>query len=158
MEQRLSYADAVKLLREPDSRIADALDKITGGALLGAVIAVPDALNWLDARAEFAQLSGELVSRLPDRLKGLSRFSRTQRIEAAHAVVVIAAYFEAFSQIELPVELRALMPTKAEQVAIAAGASSASSRLKDLTATILQEKLPAQIPLETQQRMQETLE
>jgi hypothetical protein len=53
----LGYADAVRLLGGKDNRIVTALDKITGGILLGAAVGVPALLGWFEARAEFARLS-----------------------------------------------------------------------------------------------------
>src|SRR5689334_7031595 len=97
----LGYADAVRLLGGKDNRIVTALDKITGGILLGAAVGVPALLGWFEARAEFARLSQDLVRLFSERRTGLSRYSRTERLEAAHSVLVVSAFFQAFAQADL---------------------------------------------------------
>ena len=120
MAKGLSYADAVRLLGGRDSKIVTALDKITGGLLLAVAVAgAPALLAWLEARAEFARLSQDLVREFTARRSGLSRYSRTQRLEAAHSVLVVAAYFEALADTDLPFRFRDLELTKAEQVGMA---------------------------------------
>ncbi|MGR6924203.1 NACHT N-terminal helical domain 7-containing protein [[Actinomadura] parvosata] len=60
MTTSLSYADAVKLLRDPGTRFAQVADRLTALGMLGVVAAVPEALGWFDARSEFARFSREL--------------------------------------------------------------------------------------------------
>jgi hypothetical protein len=56
---------------------------------------------------------------LSERRSGLSRYSRTQWLEAAHAVVVVTAYLEALEETELPAWFTDLELTRAERVAMA---------------------------------------
>lgn len=113
MGRELGYADAVKLLGGVDSRVVAALDRLTGGLLLaasaggGALV-----LNLFEAKGELARLSGELVSGLGACMRGLGRFDRTERLVAAHKVVVITAYFEALSTARLPFDPREQMPAR----------------------------------------------
>lgn len=120
MSKRLSYGDAVRLLGGQDSKIVSALDKFAGGVLLGGAAAgVPGMLALFGAKAEAVRLGHELVRKLSERRGGLSRYSRTQRLEAAHAVLVVTAYFEALEETELPSWFTDLELTKDERVAMA---------------------------------------
>jgi hypothetical protein len=143
----LSYADAVKLLKDPGSGIVRALDMLTSGALLlGAVVGAPDVLGWFDARAEFARLSRELVRRLPERTQGVGRYERVRRIEAAHSVLVVGAYFEVLSQRPLPIEFRSFELSRAEQIWVATGAVATEDRPLDILRAVLESVPPLPNP------------
>jgi hypothetical protein len=132
MSKGLSYADAVRLLGGKDSKIVTALEKITGGILLGAAVGVPALLGWFEAKAEFARLCQDLVRGFSERRSGLSRYDRTQRLEAAHGILIIAAYFEALAEADLPFRFGELELTKAEQVTVADDGSALASGLTSL--------------------------
>ncbi|MFG1952593.1 NACHT domain-containing protein [Micromonospora sp. NPDC048830] len=121
MPDALSYADAVRLLGGEKSKVVDWFDKLTGGVLLAASVPVPALLGIFDAKAEFVRLGHELVSGASERRSGLSRYGRTQRLEAAHAVVAVTAFFEAFGELDLPFEVKELRISRAEQVLLAGG-------------------------------------
>jgi hypothetical protein len=148
----LSYADATRLLGGQNSKIIDALDKVTGGILLGAAVGVPALLGWLEARAEFARLCQDLVKVFSERRSGLSRYARTERLYAAHSVLVVAAYFEALGEADLPFRFSELKLSKDEQLILtddgtnrAAGLVSIVDRLLDVS----EETLPLpQVPHE----------
>ncbi|MEV6608437.1 ATP-binding protein [Kutzneria sp. NPDC051319] len=125
MARGLSYRDAAVLLGGgPETTVVAALDKLFGGALLTASVFSPAlALSLFDAKAELFKISNELIGGLGDRVRGLSRYDRTRRLEAANAVAEMAAFFDCLSEIGLPRELR---PTKAEQVAVALESGHAS--------------------------------
>ncbi|GIE90632.1 hypothetical protein SAMN06264365_12146 [Actinoplanes regularis] len=124
MPRPLGYSDAVRLLGGQDSKVVAALEKITGGLLLLGTPAVPTLLGWFDAKAEFVRLSHELVRGFSERRSGLSRHTRTERLEAAHAVLVIAAFFDSLTRVDLPKGLDANELAAAEQLAVAARAGS----------------------------------
>jgi NACHT conflict system protein len=125
MAKTLSYADAARLLGGPDSRIVTALDAITGGLLLAAAPAMPlVVLGLFDAKAEFIRLSRELVRGVGERRAGLSRSGRTERIEAAHTVLVVTAYFEELAAADLPFRFADLGLTRAEQESLASSAAA----------------------------------
>jgi hypothetical protein len=116
----LTYADAVRLLGRRDSPLVRAIDLITGGLVLGAGAVFPTAvLGWLDARDEFVRLCRELVDGVSEHGRGLGRLDRTQRIAAAHTVVVVTAFFEAVDAAELPFRFADLKLTRSEQLAVA---------------------------------------
>jgi hypothetical protein len=64
MAKTLSYADAARLLGGRDGPVVAALDKVTGGLLLGVVPVLPAVLGWFDAKVEFFRLGQELVREL----------------------------------------------------------------------------------------------
>jgi hypothetical protein len=120
VSKRLSYGDAARLLGGQDSKIVSALDKVAGGVLLGgAAGGVPGMLTLFGAKAEAVRFGHALVRNLSERRGGLSRYSRTQRLEAAHAVLVVTAYFEALEDTVLPSWFTDLELTKAERSAMA---------------------------------------
>lgn len=138
MSKGLSYEDAVRLLGGKNSKIVTALDKITGGILLGAAITAPALLAWIEARAEFAHLCQDLVRAFSEHRSGFSRYDRTQRLQAAHSVLVVAAYFDALAVADLPFPVKDLNLTKAEQVIMANDGSALSASLASVTDGLIQ--------------------
>lgn len=124
MPQPLSYADAVRLLGGRDSRVVAAIESLTSGAMLGAAVPFPVVLGWFDAKSELVRLGHQLVRGLSERRTGLSRYGRTQRLEAAHAVIVVTAYFEALAEADPPIAFADLELTKQEQLAVAGGGAA----------------------------------
>ncbi|BBH71639.1 hypothetical protein ACTI_83240 [Actinoplanes sp. OR16] len=98
MAQGLSYTDAVKLLggSGPLMRIAD---NMLGGALSLATAGGSDAaISLFDAKTEAVRL-GHLVSgKIVDFVRGQGRYNRSQRLHAAHGVLVVTAFFEALDR------------------------------------------------------------
>ena len=162
MSKGLSYSDAVKLLGGSDSKVAEALDKLAGGVLLAAGVGVSVfALGLFEAKAEFIRLSMGLVSALKDQFRGLDRFSRSERLVAAQAVLVLVAYFEELDRFErtavgdpdLPYNARTVMQQvgrrklrKPEQVSLATGSPAGSAKLGSLVRGLLNDELPAPHP------------
>jgi hypothetical protein len=143
----LSYADAVHLMGGRESRTVAALDRLTGGLLLAASAAGAGfALSLFNAKGELARLSAELVQGLGQRARGLDRFSRTERLAAAHSVVALTAYFEVLAGADLPFDSRELELTGSEQVALVQGALPGSNRLKALAAGLLRADVPMPAP------------
>ena len=97
MRRTYTYRQAVVLLGG-ESRLARILDKASAVALLGM-----GAFDLLDARMEASKLADSLIRNLRDRVKGLARYDRTDRLAAAHGVIVVTAYFEALGELELRV-------------------------------------------------------
>jgi hypothetical protein len=146
MPETLSYTDAVRLLGGERSKLVTALDALTGGAMLATATSVPAVLGWFDAKAEFVRLSHDLVRQIAERRSGLSRFDRTERLAAAHRVLVVTAFFEALGEVELPFRLSELELTGREQLGII-GVDSFSG--PQSLATLL---LDRHVPLPTPQR------
>ncbi|XVV01210.1 NACHT domain-containing protein [Actinosynnema sp. CA-248983] len=115
MARNLSYADAVKILGAKESKLVSALDRVLGGALLGGVaMGVSELLGWFDAKVDFIRLSHELLVKAAEKRSGLSRYSRTERLHAAHAIMVVVAFFEAAD--DLPFNLRDLDLDREDQL------------------------------------------
>ena len=143
----MSYADAVLLMGGRDSRTVAALDRLAGGLLLAVSAAGTGfALSLFEAKGELARLSNELVRGLSERMRGLERFSRTERLAAAHSVIVLTAYFDTLSNVNLPFDIKNLELTKAEQAAIALGEAPSHDRLGILAASLLRTEVPVPAP------------
>ncbi|MEU4478808.1 hypothetical protein AB0F68_12190 [Micromonospora sp. NPDC023966] len=142
MSDTLSYADAVRLLGGEKSRFVDWFDKLTGGVLLAASVPVPALLSIFDARAEFVRLGHDLVRGLSEKHSGLSRYGRTQRLEAAHGVLAVTAFFEALGELELPFAVGDLRIGRSDQLGLA-GARHAAD---DLTAALFATAAPVPGP------------
>ncbi|CAM5347390.1 hypothetical protein GCM10010329_41390 [Streptomyces spiroverticillatus] len=128
----LSYRDAVAILGG-DSEALAAADRALSGALSVATGGVSDtALGILGAQGRLLRLGRDLTSGLRDRLGGAGRTERTEKIAAAHAVLVVTAYFEAFGEVELPFAVAELELTAAEQVGIAGGDRTARPLVRQL--------------------------
>jgi len=96
LPKSLSYSDAAKILGRTDNRVVDAIDVLMSGLLLAASAAGNvTALGLFDAKDQLVRLSKELIAGLAEKIKGLDRIERTDRIAAAHAIIVLTAYFEA---------------------------------------------------------------
>ncbi|MGW4059594.1 NACHT domain-containing protein [Amycolatopsis sp. NPDC004747] len=155
MARGLCFRDAVRLLGGADNRTVAALDKLAGGALLVAAAAGVDfALGLFDPKAEFARLTGDLASGLRDRLSGLGRAERSHRLTAAHAVAVLAAFFEVLSEIELPRDLRL---DRADQLRVALDSPPVARRLDRLLAAVVADDIPIPAPHRPHEAVLESL-
>jgi len=132
MRRSLSYADAVRLLGGGDSQLVKTLDRISA---LG-VLSVP-GINLAGICREIAKLGEQLLTRLGERLHGLDRMTRTERLRAAHAVIVLTAYFETLEQAlaELPAGFTVELSSGEE--ASVAGFDSASDGLRGVAAALV---------------------
>ncbi|WP_328375832.1 hypothetical protein [Micromonospora zamorensis] len=155
MAKTLSYADAALLLGGLDNPVVTALDRVTGGLLLAAVPAFPAVLGWFDAKVEFARLGQDLVRGLVERRSGLSRYGRTQRIEAAHSVLVVTAYFEALAASDLPFRFTDLDLSRAEQESLASAAAIEATG--SVATSGLASPVPLPRPYEPEEQFQERL-
>jgi hypothetical protein len=154
----LSYADAVKLLDGPDGETAGAIDRLLGGLLLVAsAVGGGFALSLFEPGRELVSLSRGLVAGLGERLRGLGRFDRSERLAAAHAVLVVTAFFEVLAETPLPFDVRELELTRAEQVAVTTGGVPGSSRLRKVAAELLRTQLPMPAPQRPYELMLEAL-
>lgn len=126
----LTYADALRILGHRRSRLVAVLDAAASAGLVawataawasgdGADAGIP--LNLFELKNDVMRYGQALAERTSDWRSGLSRFDRTQRLAAAHAVLVVTAYFEALELAEPPVPLDQLALTSAEQAAQVTG-------------------------------------
>jgi hypothetical protein len=119
MTGTLSYRDAVVVLGG-DPPAVEMADKALSGALSLVTGGVSNVvLGFFDAQPRLIGLGRELVLGLRDRLRGTRRADRTRRLEAAHAVIVVTAYFEALADAELPVAASELRLSRQDQLKLA---------------------------------------
>lgn len=152
MTRTFTYADAVRLIG--GSTGIEWMDRIPDGPLRGLTMAMSDVLSIFGMQSQLTRVGRELVRNVADKRRGLSRFNRTQRIQAAHAVIVITAYFEALRDAELPFSLDQLELTKAEQVTLAIGHPTRGSGAGELVGHLLDTAIPLPTP---QQPREETI-
>ena len=134
MTRTLSYRDAVVLLGgDPPAVVA--LDRALGGALSLATGGASDTvLSIFDAQGRIIGLGRDLVHGLRDRLRGARRADRTRRLEAAHAVLAVTAYFEALADARLPMAVSELRLTRQDQLMLADSPARAGKFLEVLLA------------------------
>ncbi|WP_327103923.1 NACHT domain-containing protein [Nonomuraea glycinis] len=107
MTDILRYADALAILGCEQSRLVELTDFAATVARTGwarAGVARP-ATGLLDLRSDIVGYTEDVVRRSGRRGRGGNRFTRTRRLAATHAVLVVSAYFEALGEARLPVEL-----------------------------------------------------
>ncbi|WP_330275682.1 ATP-binding protein [Lentzea sp. NBC_00516] len=105
MRKTYSYNEAVKILGGKEHPVVAAMDKVMGGALLAGSLGLWEVLDLFDAKPDFIRLSNELISKASAKRRGVSRYTRTQQLHAAHAVLVMTAFFEAFEGQQVHVKL-----------------------------------------------------
>ncbi|MDQ3788425.1 MAG: hypothetical protein M3422_14430 [Actinomycetota bacterium] len=149
MTKTFTYADAVSLLSGTGVKKAEWLDRLLGDNRRG--VAAAGVLGVFGLSAELVRFGRDLVGGFAERRQGLSRFDRTQRIQAAHAIIVVTAYFEALASADLPFPLAELEVTKSEQVTLVADRPPRSDR----AGALADELLDTAIPLPTPQRPRE---
>ncbi|MFD4636746.1 NACHT domain-containing protein [Lentzea sp. NPDC058436] len=107
MRRTYSYNEAVKILGGREHPVIAAMDKVLGGALLAGSLGAWTVLDLFDARPDFVRLSNDLLTKLSSRRRDESRYTRTQQLHAAHAVLAMTAFFEAYEEQQCAVTLTA---------------------------------------------------
>ncbi|MEU8249701.1 AAA family ATPase [Nonomuraea sp. NPDC048916] len=132
----LGYEDAVRILGG-ESAVLRAFGWLSGAGLTVASAGGSElALSLFDLKGEVERLSQDAVSTVRRRVGGLTRFERSELLEAAHVVIVIAAFFTALD--DLDGELRTTLNTttlelvRAEQAALATGRPVQGGRIAEL--------------------------
>lgn len=125
----LSYGDAVKLLGGK-SQVVSVLSRFAGAGLtVLSAGGVSVALSLFELKDEVSRLGDDAVVSLRNRLTRLNRFSRSELLEAAHAVLVVSAFFAALDDLdaELNTALNSgfLELTAAEQAGPSRGVATA---------------------------------
>jgi NACHT domain len=146
--ESLTYVDAVKILGHHHSRLVVLLDVAASVGLsawaTSAWASGKDAgmpLNLFELKNDVVRFGQALLTRASDWRTGLSRFDRTQRLAAAHAVLVVSAYFESLERADLPIGLDRLGFTQPAQAAQAAGEPVPDSYV-ELIEVLLSDRLP----------------
>ena len=152
MRRSLSYADAARMLGGGESALLKVLDRVSAVGLL----AVP-GVNLVGTCKEIVRLGEELLTGLGERLRGLDRITRTERLRAAHAVIVLTAYFEALDQVfaELPPKY-AVRITTGEQLSLGGG-QSVDAGSRGIAGALISIDPVAPTPLRSYEAMLESL-
>lgn len=151
MRRTIGYRDAVALLGGSSPAI-DALDRALGGLLLAGTAGGSQlAVSLFDAKGEGIRLGHEILGLLRERLSGYSRYDRTQRLQAAHAVLVITAFFEALDAAQLPFDPVRLRLTSGERRRLARVDGT------DPVAALLTADLPVPSPHRSQEEVRAAL-
>ena len=123
MRRSLSYVDAARMLGGGENAVVRALDRISGAGLNVAGFDIAGICR------EIVRLGDRLVTHLNERLQGMDRMTRTDRLRAAQAIIVITAYFEVLDALfaELPA-LSAQQLSTSERIHLAGGSADAGLR------------------------------
>lgn len=152
MSESLTYADALKILGAGKSRLVSLLDGMASAGLTtwaatawatGTDVSAP--LNLFDLKDEVVRFGHETVRRVSERRSGLSRFDRTQRLAAAHAVLVVSSYFEALDKSDLPLTADRLALNAGDKVGQATGRRPPKGHV-ELIEGLLSDRLPLPEP------------
>jgi NACHT N-terminal Helical domain 7 len=155
----LTYADAARLLGGGGDALVRALDAALGGVLLVATAGTSElAISLFDAKSELTRLSEKLAVTLGQRGKGLGRVDRSERMAAAHAVVVVTAFFEAVREADLAYRDQVIRLERREQAAIASGRHVSGNQLGDLADALFISELPPLSPTMTLRKTAAALE
>ncbi|MFI5892379.1 NACHT domain-containing protein [Actinoplanes sp. NPDC051513] len=118
----LSFADAVKLL-DGDSELVERLGSLAGLATGTVTVASAGTVDFFALRDQIVRWGQSAVRAWRDKVQGLGRFDRTERLIAAHTVIVVVSLLEAVeaSLAARGHRLEAARLTPAERAMIAAG-------------------------------------
>ncbi|MGP3919432.1 NACHT domain-containing protein [Nonomuraea sp. 10N515B] len=138
-----SYADALRTLGCKDSRLAKVIGFAAAAERTGWPLAGGQQLvtGLADMRHSIVRYGEDIAARMAELRGGVDRHTRTQRLAAAHAVIVVSAYFEALGEAKLPFTLEQLDRTEA----ISHGVPT-PERFARLMAELLLERLPTPEP------------
>jgi hypothetical protein len=143
MRRLLGYGDAVVLLGGDPPGLA-ALDEALGGALNLATGGVSETvLSLVGAQEGALRLGRGILGRVRESVDSSPRATRTQRIEAAHTVLVVTAYFEALEKAELPFSWGDVRLTRTEQLRLAGGGDAGPG---GFVAALLRASVPVPAP------------
>jgi hypothetical protein len=121
----LTYTDAVKLLGG-SGPLAAIADNLLGGALSLATAGGSDvALSLFDAKSEAIRLGHLVTTRINDSVRGLGRYDRSRLLQGSHAVLVVAAFFEALDESLTAAGINRPGFTRDDQIALAAAKPAA---------------------------------
>jgi hypothetical protein len=98
--------------------------RLAGVAAANVTVASAGTVDFFALRDELVVWGNAAVNGLRDRATGVGRFDRTQRLVAAHSVLVVTAFYEALGEVldgEPDLNLKAVKLSRAEQVALATG-------------------------------------
>ncbi|PRX96279.1 NACHT domain-containing protein [Allonocardiopsis opalescens] len=145
----LSYADAVRLLGADQSRLVRLLDLAAKAAAGFGTASTLGGLDLFAVREDAVKWGHEIVRSLRERITGISRMKRTDRLVAAHSIIVVTAFFEVLDEelqsANASLKLADLEINREEQVALAAG-GSLPEHYRQLLGQLVSERIPLPSP------------
>lgn len=144
----LSYADAARLLGVADSAVIKVLAAASGAAATAVTVGSLGGSDIFALRGELIAWGNAAVNGLRERVMGVRRFDRTQRLVAAHAIIVVTAFYEALDTVladHPDIDLDAIALTSGEQVAIATS-TVAYSQYAAVVETLIETPPPMPAP------------
>ncbi|ONI88693.1 hypothetical protein ALI144C_06650 [Actinosynnema sp. ALI-1.44] len=146
-KRRLTFIDAVRLLGG-DSNAVGRINKLAGGAVAATAVATVGDVDFFALRNEIAMWGSSAIRGIRERTQELNRFDRTQRLVAAHAVIVVTSFYQALDEVvaDRPgVDLSRAELTREEQVALATGGAPARS-YAEMVASLVETSPPMPTP------------
>lgn len=149
MSDSLTYADALKILGFQKSRLVKFLDAVASAglaswaasaALSGKEAGIP--LGLYEVKNDVLGFAHQIVRKVSEWRSGLSRFDRTQRLAAAHAVLIISSYFEALDELA---DLEQL-DLSASEMAVQATGGASPDDYSELLMVLVGARLPMPEP------------
>lgn len=144
----LTFSDAVRLLDGSDNAAIGWLGRLTGVGAAAVTITTGGTVDFFALRDEVVKWGNSMVGQLRERTTGVRRFDRTQRLIAAHSVIVVTAFYEALDDelAEHPeFDLAAARLSAAEQAAIATSAPATGAYV-DLVRALIDTPPPMPAP------------
>jgi predicted kinase len=142
----LSFADAVKLL-DGDSPLVARLGQVAGAGAGAVTIGSAGTIDFFALRDQMVSWGQGAVKAWRDKVEGLGRFDRTDKLLAAHSVIVLVAFFAALDEWlgARGFSLQDARMTAAEQVAVSAHAWPVSS-FAEMVTVLIERPAPAPSP------------
>jgi hypothetical protein len=132
MRRALGYRDAVVALGG-DPAILAGLDRALAAALSVATGGLStNILSIFDNQGRIIRLGRDLSISLRQRLHGTQGADRAQRLEAAHTVIVVSAFFDALGNSGLPFTTRSLRVSAKEEIRLAGGSLAGRELIESL--------------------------
>ena len=155
---RISYKVAVAILAGSDSELVSRIDKLLGGTILAsaATLGSPAPLSLIGPRDELKSLVADKVGGIVAQLRGVALPERTQRIHAAHAVLVIDSFLSSTETI-LGEQWKNLDLTRAELTSLFSGERSTAKDAAPLAEYVLNAGIPMPEPMTSLQSTVEQL-
>lgn len=128
MSEVITYREALLILSGAQSKLLTALDQAATAGLTawaaGTVAMGKDPglmLGLIELKDGIVSYGNDIIRRVGDWRKGLSRYDRSQRLAAAHAVLVVTSFFETLEASDFPVPFERFGFTDGEKAALALG-------------------------------------
>jgi hypothetical protein len=141
MRRSLNYADAVRILDGGEGALVEFLDRVAAVGLLTV-----GGISLAAACREFVRLGQKLLTGLENKVRGLDRTTRTERLRAAHTVIVVTAYFDAVEDAMADLLPHHAVRVGAKQQITAAGGLFTSSGLRGLAQALITVEAPWPVP------------